>query len=155
MRPPPVPSWSRQSGRSRAVEPFDVKSLFVGCLRRLDCPQAFDVEHFGTVEAVETIALLEDIGQLGVAVTKDLRVVEQRAHQALEAFENWLWGRPSALAPRLFSRCRLPTQSLPVPPDAAEFATEIRPPGVWHRHGPAIVPVDVPSAVGRPVHQRP
>jgi hypothetical protein len=78
-----------------------VLSPLVGCRARLGLAQSLDVELGRSVEAVQAVALLEGVGQLGVAVPEHLWVVEEHADQAGEALvELLLVCGTSPIAPR-------------------------------------------------------
>jgi hypothetical protein len=89
---------------------------------RLDGADALHVELPAAIEPVDAVLFLEHVGQLGVAVAKHARVVEQRRAEALEAGVELVDGlRTVAVAPGV-----LAFLGLGVPPDAAELGDEER-----------------------------
>src|SRR4051812_1148933 len=103
---------------------------------QLGVAQQRGVDLLGAVEAVDAVALLEDVRELRVAVAEHVRVGEQHAGEPDEPLHELLGAaRPFAVAPRLVARLARHLGGGPrVPPDAAELAAEVRLPGV--RHGP-------------------
>ncbi len=91
--------------------------------------QAAGLELRLSVESIDAVLFLEDVGQLGVAVPKHAGILEQHSAQACEPLVELLDGLgPLTVPPRVFA-----FGDVRVPPDPTELADEERLPPVGDR----------------------
>src|SRR5699024_7516831 len=85
------------------------------------------VKLLAPVEPVDAVLLLEDVRQLGVAVTEHQRIIQQHIGQSTEpGLELLLVTHPLSVAPGLPSIIAGDLGDVGVPPDAAVLADEVR-----------------------------
>src|SRR5699024_10188977 len=102
-------SWEGRSARCLWRSPFESREAVRGpCASRplvrglllLDLAQTGEIELASACEVDHALLILEDVGQLRVAVAEHQRVLEQHPGEALEALvELLLAAHPCAVAP--------------------------------------------------------